>query len=197
LPHSTNKDGVTLESALREVFEVSRATTLDEWSDEYWRLFEGQTECAINQASYDRRDKGTILGDVAGFYRAFGWERAAHTGERPDHLRCQLEFVAVLLVMACQAPTGEEQEVVTDGLRQFARVHMHDWLPSFGWHLCEVTQLPMYGAIATWLVMLWDGLTAYHGWPADERTGSAIEPQHEPENPYECGAAGLVQLGEH
>lgn len=197
LPASTTSTGTTLESACTEVFEMARRTSTTEWADEFWRLFDGPTICPINQASYDRRDKGTILGDLSGFYRAFGWEHATGSGERPDHLRCQLEFVAVLLAMAGQASTDEQQEIATEGLSRFARIHMHDWLPSFGWHLCEVTRLPLYGALATWLVMLWDGLTVYHQWPADERPPARLKPQTETEteteNLYQCAGQHKCQ----
>ncbi len=197
LPTTTNTENVTLASMLREVFSTAGKTSFDNWSDEYWRLFDGPTLCPINQASYDRRDKGTILGDLAGFYQAFGWNPTPNSGERPDHLRCQLEFLAVLLAMASQTEDADPSQIVSDGLRQFARVHMQDWVPSFSWQLCEVTRLPLLGAIGTWIVMLWDGLTTYHQWTSDQRQPEIIKPQRDGENPYECAANGLVQLGSH
>lgn len=197
LPNNTTKADVTLTSVLQEVFSLADQTPRDAWSDEYWRLFDGPTLCPINQASYDRRDKGTILGDLAGFYRAFGWNPTPNSGERPDHLRCQLEFLAVLLAMASQAETDEANQVMSDGLLQFARIHMQDWVPSFSWQLCEVTRLPVFGAMGTWVVMLWDGLMAYHQWSTEQTQRATIKPERDGENPYECGAHGLVQLGSH
>ncbi|MDP1563338.1 MAG: molecular chaperone TorD family protein [Pirellulaceae bacterium] len=197
LPDTTNSDNVSLRSMLREVFTTAEQTSVDEWSDEYWRLFDGPTLCPINQASYDRRDKGTILGDLAGFYQAFGWNPTPSSGERPDHLRFQLEFLAVLLAMASQTEDSERSEIVSDGLRQFARIHMQDWVPSFSWQLCEVSRVPLFGAIGTWIVMLWDGLSQLHQWSPELSTGKFIKPERDGENPYECAAHGLLQLGTH
>jgi putative dimethyl sulfoxide reductase chaperone len=197
LPGSTSSQGMTLATALQEVFDQARATSPGDWSDEYWRLFDSAIACPINQASYIRRDKGTILGDLAGFYRAFGWQQNVASGERPDHLLCQLEFVSVLMAMSANARTPEEQRIVNDAMASFARSHMHDWLPSFCWQLCESSRLPVFGAIAAWLVALWDGLTAACSWPVDETPAERRIPGEDVENPYECAAGGLVQLGDH
>lgn len=197
LPISTSKDGTTLANTLEEVFQQARGVSLDAWADEYWRLFDSSIACPINQASYVRRDKGTILGDVAGFYNAFGWQYNSNTGERPDHLLCQLEFVGLLFAMSSRADLDEQREVVDDALQKFAYLHMHDWLPSFCWQLCESTRLPLFGAVGTWLVMLWDALTSVCQWPVDPREPEKLTPLGDAENPYECAAGGLVQLGEH
>ncbi len=197
LPASTTAGGEPLDAVLTEVIDLSRTVSLAEWSDEYWRLFDTDQACPIYEATWVRRDKGAILGDLAGFYRAFGWAHDAGRGDRPDHLLCELEYVAALLAMASRAGTGEQQAVVAEALAQFARLHLHDWLPSFCWQLCEVTQLPYFGAAANWLVRLWDGLTAVHAWPADVRPEERLVPAVEGENPYECAAGGLVQLGTH
>ncbi len=197
LPVSTSSDGTTLADTLEEVFQQARLVAPDAWSDEYWRLFDSSTACPINQASYVRRDKGTILGDLAGFYNAFGWHYNTNTGERPDHLLCQLEFVSLLFAMSSRADSDEQREVVDDALQTFAYLHMHDWLPSFCWQLCETTRLPLFGAVGTWLVMLWDALTLVCQWPVDQQEPEKLTPLGDVENPYECAANGLVQLGEH
>jgi nitrate reductase assembly molybdenum cofactor insertion protein NarJ len=189
--------GRTLATALAEVFQQAARLSPEHWSDEYWRLFDSTMACPINQAAYIRRDKGAILGDVAGFYAAFGWRHDPSRGERPDHLLCQLEFVAALLAMAGGATTTEQSTVTAEALAQFARVHMHDWLPSFAWQLCEASPLDYFGAVGNWLVMLWDAMAAAHAWPVDVRPGEYLEPTAETENPYECAANGLVQLGDH
>jgi putative dimethyl sulfoxide reductase chaperone len=197
LPRSTTTDGTTLSHALDEVFQQVRLVAVDVWADEYWRLFDSSIACPINQSSYIRRDKGTILGDLAGFYHAFGWRQNAASGERPDHLLCQLEFVGLLFAMSSRAPSKQEREVVEDALQKFAYLHMHDWLPSFCWQLCETTTVPLFGAMGSWLVMLWDALASACQWPVDRREPEKLEPLGDAENPYECAAGGLVQLGEH
>ena len=203
LPDSTVREGTTLQpkttlrEALHEVFVAGQALEREAWVDEYWRLFDSSMACPITEAAYVRRDKGAILGDAAGFYAAFGWQHDPRRGERPDHLLCQLEFVAALLAMASRAGDAEQRQVTAAALADFARDHLHDWLPSFAWQLCEGSQLQYFGAVAAWLVMLWDALSARHNWPADKRATEPLTPQVETENPYECAANGLVQIGEH
>ena len=71
-----------------------------DWSGVYRLLFDGAMLCPVNEAGYIRRDKGAIIADVCGFYQAFGWTASEKSGERPDHLLVELEFAAMLLVMA-------------------------------------------------------------------------------------------------
>jgi TorA maturation chaperone TorD len=184
----------SLRSALDDVHRSAQALDADVWSDEYCRLFDGATACPLNQASYVRRDKGTILGDLSGFYNAFGFQGSNTQGERPDHLLCQLEFVAMLLAMASRAPDADANQIVMDALSQYANVHMHDWLPTVCWQMCEATEIEYFAAVAQWLKVLWDSLTELHQWPIDQVPDQHLEPAVEPENPYECGAPDLHQI---
>lgn len=185
---------LTLQEALDEVHQRVKELDRDEWNDEYWRLFDTTQACSLNQASYIRRDKGTILGDVCGFYNAFGFKGNIASGERPDHLLCQLEFTSMLLAMAAQAEDDEHRKVVTDALTQFTQLHMQDWLPSVCHQLVEATWLPYFGAVSQWLMLIWTRLTEYHAWPVDAVPTTPLTPQIDPESQYECAAPDLVQL---
>ncbi|MEX1027611.1 MAG: molecular chaperone TorD family protein [Candidatus Paceibacterota bacterium] len=184
----------TLPDALAEVYQLARQLEHTAWSDEYWRLFDSSQACTLNQASYIRRDKGTILGDVCGFYNAFGWQASLTRGERPDHLLCQLEFVGMMLAMAAQTTDETQREVVRDALAEFARLHMHDWLPSVCYHLIDSTRITYFGAVAQWLMLLWAHLTEFHNWPIDPVPNAPLAPATDPENPYECDAPDVVPL---
>ncbi len=185
---------LTPHSALAEVQRCANEFELNQWRDEYVRLFDGAMACPLNQASYVRRDKGKILGDVSGFYHAFGWRGALDTGERPDHLLCQLEFVAMLLALASQARDAARKDIVTQALSQFAREHMHDWLPAACWQMCEESRVEYFGAVSQWLLVVWQSLTNTHHWPMDEPLGERLKPIVDPDNPYECGAPDLHQI---
>lgn len=189
------KGPTPLHGVLLEVLQLARQLDLESWINEYSRLFEGSQACSLNQASYIRRDKGAILGDVCGFYAAFGWRGIGHRGERPDHLLCQLEFVGMLLAMAAQSKTNEHRCIVEDALAKFARLHMHDWLPSACQHLIETSTLAYFGAVAQWLMLLWKQLTEYHDWPGDPVGDYLLPLAAEPDDPYECGSPDVVQLG--
>lgn len=197
---SANIDGTepcntpTLPEAFREVYELANQLDSDIWSDEYYRLFDSSQACAMNQASYIRRDKGTIIGDVSGFYNAFGWQRNATRGERPDNLLCQLEFVGVALAMASQATDESHRNIVNDALAEFARVHMHDWMPPVCYHLIDSSQIAYFGAVGQWILLLWEKLTEVHAWPVDPISNAPLAPIIDLDDPYECGAPDLVQL---
>ncbi len=185
-------------STLRELFtELHNAAVQlrhEDWSDEYWRLFDGAQACPLNQASYIRRDKGTILGDLAGFYRAFGWQHNVANGERPDHLLSQLEFAGMLLAMAATAADDQQHDVVNEALGQFHRVHMFDWLPSVCNQMHTATSLSYFELVSRWLWALWETLSRVNAWPSDQQAQSILSPNLDPEDPYECGAPDLVTL---
>ena len=116
------------------------------------------------------------------------------TGERPDHLLCQLEFVAMLLALASRAPDASSHDVVVEALSQFAREHMHDWIPAMCWQMCEASQVEYFGAVSQWLLVLWQSLTDLHDWPIDQASNERLRPIVDPDNPYECGAPDLHQI---
>jgi TorA maturation chaperone TorD len=172
---------------------VERACPED-WSACYRTLFDGAILCPINEAAYIRRDKGAIMGDVCGFYRAFGWTTVADSGERPDHFLVEIEFCAILLVMVARAETEEQRSITESALAEFTRQHLNDWLPLFSAHLRLVTDYPVLVAAANLLEQVWPDLIAWHGWVVDGLPAEAVGVCEEPENPYECGAPGLVNL---
>ena len=186
--------GLTPSSALADVVRCARSLSHDDWADEHCRMFDGATACPLNQASYIRRDKGTILGDVSGFYHAFGFRGDDDTGERPDHLLCQLEFIAMLLALASRAPDASSHEVVVEALSNFARDHMHDWIPAMCWQMCDESQIEYFGAVSQWLLVLWQSLTDLHDWPIDQASNERLKPIVDPDDPYECGAPDLHQI---
>lgn len=98
---------------------------------EHRRLFDGRVACPVNETGYVRRDKGAILADIKGFYRAFGFDLVEETGEKADHMGCQLEFIAMLLVMGYEAERAGAEEpasVTHDALVSFGADHLGEWV---------------------------------------------------------------------
>ena len=158
-------------------------------------LFDGSIICPINEAAYIRRDKGAIIGDVCGFYRAFGWSAVERSGERPDHLLVELEFAAMLLVMSARAESREQGELTEAALAEFTRQHLSDWLLVFCEQLKLSTTHPLFDEASNLLAAVWPALVEWHGWIVDPVPASTAGICSEPENPYECGAPDLIQLG--
>ncbi|MCU0305596.1 MAG: molecular chaperone TorD family protein [Thermoanaerobaculales bacterium] len=168
---------------------ASRSTTPPaEWLAEHARLFEGGVDCPPNETAYVRRDKGRILADIAGFYRAFGFEPAADSGEKADHIVAELQFAALLLVMAARASAAgraDDEEVTSRALGSFWADHLGAWVDLFCERLGRVARLPCLRDLGGAVLLAWGTIAPRHGLgPADNRP-VADEPELEG-TPYEC-----------
>jgi TorA maturation chaperone TorD len=170
-----------LHATRREAQALPRAS----WSAEYHRLFEAAMLCPPNETAYVRRDKGAIIGDIVAFYRAFGIAPHVQSGEKPDHIVAEMEFVAVLLTMAAATSDPEQEQVAREALEKFAEAHLADWVLLLADRLGSVTTQPLFRCAADLLKATWHALAATHGLSL-AATG-AVVPDCEPESPYECG----------
>lgn len=176
---------------LEHLLEIATQTPLTDWSDEYHRLFEGAMICPANETAFIRRDKGAIIGDLAGYYRAFGWEPTAHEGEKADHLVTELEFLAMLLAMAAAAqgqPADEAADIAGRAIDSFAADHLGDWIEAFCARIEGGTTLPLYRHASECLAMVWRAMAAAHSWPAPAVSASFIESPLDEDPREECGA---------
>jgi TorA maturation chaperone TorD len=189
------KSGIPNAEQLRVTFKAIQQQIqtihLDTCSEEYNRLFECAAPCPINETGWVRRDKGTILADIAGFYRAFGLELAEAASEKVDYLVGELEFVAMLLVMLAKATEQDNAAEVTpithNALSSFSSDHLGEWLPSFCERLSQLTVLPLYQQLAKLLQLTWTGIVAVNRLPvSDENLQEVLD---EKGTPYECGMA--------
>lgn len=179
---------------LHAALEQARQLDHGVWTTEYCRLFEGAMVCPLNQTVFVRRDKGAIIGDLAGFYRAFGWSPTACEGEKADHLLVELEFLAVLMVMLARAIRDghtEHETVTRQALCGFAGDHLADWLTTACAQLREAARLPLYGYVAEALENLWNALVLVHNWPRSPSTAPPPDLGDLSDSPYECDAAAV------
>jgi TorA maturation chaperone TorD len=152
------------------------------------RLFDGASTCPPNETAWVRREKGHLLADIAGFYRAFGFRVAAASGEKADHVAVETQFVAVLLVFlarAIDASASEQQTITRDALTSFAEDHLGAWVRAFCAHLGEVSSDPRLAATAVALPSVLDHALESAGCERPHRT--AVErPEPCTGSPYEC-----------
>jgi DMSO reductase family type II enzyme chaperone len=74
------------------------------------------------------------LADLAGFYRAFGFDVGGAVRERPDHLAVELEFMCLLALKeayAAQNAFVEHTAVSVDAQRKFIEDHLGRWIDLF------------------------------------------------------------------
>jgi TorA maturation chaperone TorD len=201
-------ESAEIAAAMADWLSALQATTQAVHSREYHRLFEAAIFCPLNETAYVRRDKGIIIGDLCGFYRAFGWRPRAGLGEKPDHIAHELQFAGVLLAMLAQAQHAgqpERSETALAALRKFGADHLGDWLPAAIENLREKSNDLAFQGLAAALHVVWTSLVGALAIPVTPPELSAevvAIPTLEDEtaqSPYEpCGfesAPGLVSLG--
>lgn len=71
------------------------------------------------------------LGKISGFYNAFGLTVRREERERPDHVSCELEFMAFLSRKEAYALEHEDQEMLNETRKAF-RLFLRDHLGRFG-----------------------------------------------------------------
>jgi len=172
----------------QQVLQQMESTDLADWQAEYNYLFEGNVACAINETGYDRRDKGAILADIAGFYSAFNMQLSESATEKGDHLICELEFIALLLVRLAKAETEEERTVTYDALAAFCFDHTSGWITLFCKKLSETSEL--YTHLTELLKISWQGIVEANRLPITELNPQKIIPiKEDTDTPYECDMA--------
>ena len=118
---------------------------------EYERLFGPAGLCPPYEGLYepDPFRETRELADIAGFYAAFGAEASGPARERPDHVGCELEFLAFLALRRATSdggdPAAETAKAAEDA---FLESHLGRWLPRFCADVQEVTREPLYASLA-------------------------------------------------
>jgi TorA maturation chaperone TorD len=80
------------------------------------------------------REKGAILGDVAGFYKAFAFDHSQELLETPDHIAVELAFMSYLKIKeayACMDGDHEAFRICLKAEEDFLNEHLIDWVPLF------------------------------------------------------------------
>lgn len=144
----------------------------------------------LHEAAYVRRDRGAILGDIAGFYQAFGVQPGSND-QRVDRLGTELEFMGLLYLLQVRAmgdDAAEQLGIVVAAQAAFWKDHLADWctLPAARAELLPAPAWLTRALLATATCLA--DLAAAQGWPApasDDR-GEA-ELQTEPACGMACG----------
>lgn len=120
---------------------------------EYEALFGGQVPCPPYEGSYEPDPfRGTRqMADAAGFYRAFGAQPSGPAAERPDHIACQLEFLAFVEARhftADAAGESDEAQICADAADAFVHSHLARFMVPFCRSVEETTNSTVYRSLA-------------------------------------------------
>lgn len=109
--------------------------------------------CPPYETEYGRRHvfgQSQELGDIRGFYEAFG-VRPRPGGERPDHVACELEFLALLALkeaMALAVDDTDRRAICRDAAARFLADHAGRWLPALNGRIARRAPDAGYAAAA-------------------------------------------------
>lgn len=88
------------------------------------------------------------MADIAGFYRAFGFDVA---NDRCDHLTAELEYLYAMATKEADARASgntEQVEIVEAAQRDFLKDHLGRWAASLSQSIIEADVSPFYLALA-------------------------------------------------
>jgi TorA maturation chaperone TorD len=140
-PAAFGAHAAAVAAALESLCETGRDMTLsgnapaEEAGAEFSRLFDRATVPPYETSQSGSAGQTQVLADIAGFYRAFGFEVR---GERPDHAAPELEFAALLCAKEAYARLcGEDEgaETCAQARARFLDEHLLGWLPAFAGRL--------------------------------------------------------------
>ncbi len=197
-------------SALRRLDELARSFGLpgidsrhleldaSALREEYVRVFTHSIskECPPYETEYGEAHvfmQTADLGDIQGFYRAFGLSPHALAHERPDQLGFELEFMAFLAAKESVFP-GEGADICRDASAKFLRDHLGHWTPAFCARLARRAEGGLYEQLARLLKAWMSAEMKHHGIdPGDLRTLDLKPPSFDPET-SDCSTCGMGDI---
>lgn len=167
-------EGQGIEEALEAFAATLRPLSLEALQEEYGTIFGHviSQECPPYEAQYQCShifQQAQILGDIAGFYRAFGLEVSDGAKDRLDHLAVELEFMYFLAYKEAYALAhhgGEAADLCREAQRTFFQDHLGRWAPLFFKLLDRKAQEGFYQKLASFA----------EGFLAKERKHLGVEP---------------------
>lgn len=127
----------TLTASYRTLFGHSARGSVTPYETEYG-----------NEALFQQPQE---LGDLMGFYRAFGLTVRLDQHERPDHISCECEFLSFLALKEAFALEHSDTEMLADTIKAqklFLRDHVGRFLPTFAQQLGREDTAGFYAQLA-------------------------------------------------
>ena len=134
------------------------------------------------------------MGDIAGFYSAFGLQLSPDIHERLDHLSVELEFMHYLAYKESYAilhDGAEKLKTVIEAEKKFVKEHIGRWVPLFSGMLKRKADYGFYKILADftsdWMAfdIAFLGVTPQPYSETDYRPAIYMNPEGQT---FECGA---------
>lgn len=133
------EDGAEFKKCLEEVCSLFAATAIEILQRDYRRIV-GHTmskECPLYETQFGVAQvfqQVHELGDIQGFYKAFGVDTSDVERERCDHVSVEMEFMHFLLykqAYALENHGDEKAQICVDAQKKFLKEHIGKWVPLF------------------------------------------------------------------
>ncbi len=187
--------GADLGPRLEALESARRAAAPGDLIRDYGALFghSAQGKCPLYETEYGDGDEGLQqphqLGDLSGFYAAFGLAPARRIHERFDHVAVESEFLAFLYLMeehALGLADPERVEVAVDAEGSFLRSHLGRWGPAFARRVSEQAGGGYYRALALFALDLIGSDCRLHGVQVGPDQLVLRTIPDDPETAYDC-----------
>lgn len=135
-----------------------------------------------------------VMGDISGFYKAFGVELSKDIHERLDHLSVEFEFMHFLAYKESYSlchDGPEKTQIVVDAQKKFVKNHIGRWVPLFCRMLTKKADSGLFKLVADMTADWMDFETAFLSVTPQPYTETDYRPAtfSSPEGQtYECGA---------
>jgi putative dimethyl sulfoxide reductase chaperone len=135
-----------------------------------------------------------VMGDISGFYKAFGVELSKDIHERLDHLSVEFEFMHFLAYKESYSRChdgAEKTQIVVDAQKKFVKNHIGRWVPLFCRMLSKKADSGLFKLVADMTDDWMDFEMAFLGVAPQPYTETDYRPAtfNSPEGQtYECGA---------
>lgn len=135
-----------------------------------------------------------VMGDIAGYYKAFGVELCKDIHERVDHLSVELEFMHFLAYKESYSRChdgADKTDIVVEAQKKFVKNHVGRWVPLFCRMLAKKAETGLFKLIADLTTDWMDCEVAFLGVTPQPYAEADYRPAtfHAPEGQtYACGA---------
>jgi len=135
-----------------------------------------------------------VMGDISGFYKAFGVELSKDIHERLDHLSVEFEFMHFLAYKESYSRCHdgpEKTQIVVDAQKKFVKNHIGRWVPLFCRMLTKKADSGLFKLVADMTAEWMEFEAAFLSVAPQPYTETDYRPAtfNSPEGQtYECGA---------
>jgi DMSO reductase family type II enzyme chaperone len=119
------------------------------------------------------------MADIAGFYRAFGFNIGGKVRERPDHVSAELEFMHILALKeayAAENGVAAHVEICVDAQCKFLREHLGQWISLFAESLARSAEEVPYLSLARFAAAFVEADAKRFGVTVERRSLAGVKP---------------------